>query len=126
MLTATTSLAARIERAEAGTAAAFGRRAADRGADLLVHPIGGTVAVLLLRPSAKPVSGERGDGLYHVAGSWWPLALILTEDPVPLAERRPDLPAELTAAVHRALSREPSERFPDVRAFRQALLPLGQ
>jgi ribosomal protein S18 acetylase RimI-like enzyme len=45
VLIATTSLAARIERAEAGTAAAFGRRAADRGADLLVHPIGGTVAV---------------------------------------------------------------------------------
>jgi non-heme chloroperoxidase len=39
--------------------------------------IGGTVAVLLLRPSAAAVPSERGAGLYNVAGSWWPLALIL-------------------------------------------------
>jgi len=45
VLTATTSLAARLEGAEADTVAAFGRRAAERGADVLLHPIGGTVAV---------------------------------------------------------------------------------
>lgn len=45
MLIATTSLASRLERAEADTVAAFGRRAAARGADVLVHPVGGTLAV---------------------------------------------------------------------------------
>lgn len=45
MLLATTTLASRLERAEADTAAAFGRRAAERGTDVLLHPIGGTVAV---------------------------------------------------------------------------------
>lgn len=45
MLLATTTLASRLERAEADTASAFGRGAAGHGADLLVHPIGGTVAV---------------------------------------------------------------------------------
>jgi ribosomal protein S18 acetylase RimI-like enzyme len=45
VLIATTTLASRVERAEADTAAAFGGRAGARGADLLVHPIGGTLAV---------------------------------------------------------------------------------
>jgi ribosomal protein S18 acetylase RimI-like enzyme len=45
VLIATTTLAARLERAEADTASAFGRSAAAGGADVLEHPIGGTVAV---------------------------------------------------------------------------------
>jgi len=45
VLIATTTAASRLERAEADTAAAFGRRAAARGTDVLVHPIGGTLAV---------------------------------------------------------------------------------
>jgi ribosomal protein S18 acetylase RimI-like enzyme len=45
VLFATTTLAGRIERAESDTVTAFGRRAAEAGADLLVHPIGGTAAV---------------------------------------------------------------------------------
>ena len=49
--------------------------------------------------------------------------MILQEDPVPILTRRPDLPADLAKAVHRALAREPSHRFPDCMLFRQALLP---
>ncbi|HWJ55730.1 MAG TPA: GNAT family N-acetyltransferase [Vicinamibacterales bacterium] len=45
MLLATTSLAARIERAEADTAAAFARRAGDSGTPILIAPVGGTHAV---------------------------------------------------------------------------------
>src|SRR4029453_12949189 len=45
VLIATTTLAARLERAEADTACAFARSAAAGGADVLEHPIGGTVAV---------------------------------------------------------------------------------
>lgn len=45
MLFATTTLAARIERAEADTAAAFATRAARSGGDVLIAPIAGTRAV---------------------------------------------------------------------------------
>jgi serine/threonine-protein kinase len=50
------------------------------------------------------------------------LAVILEEDPIPLLERRSDLPKSFAAVIQRALSREPTERFPDVRAFRRALM----
>jgi serine/threonine-protein kinase len=42
---------------------------------------------------------------------------ILTADPVPLRSRRPDVPAELAAAVHKALARKPEDLFPDVPRF---------
>ncbi|HEX5272353.1 MAG TPA: FHA domain-containing serine/threonine-protein kinase, partial [Gemmataceae bacterium] len=54
------------------------------------------------------------------------LATILTEDPVPIEKRRDDLPAGLAAAVHRAVARDPADRFPDVAAFRAALMPFGR
>lgn len=50
---------------------------------------------------------------------------ILTADPVPLLSHRPELPAELAAAIHRALARKPEERFADVQAFCQALAPFA-
>jgi serine/threonine-protein kinase len=50
---------------------------------------------------------------------------ILQADPVPLRQRRPDLPEALAAAVRRALARKPEERFPDVGALRAALQPFG-
>jgi serine/threonine-protein kinase len=49
------------------------------------------------------------------------LLLILSEDPVPIVKRRKDVPKGLAAAIHRALSREPADRFPDISAFREAL-----
>jgi serine/threonine-protein kinase len=50
---------------------------------------------------------------------------ISTVDPVPIRSRRPELPEALATVVHAALRREPGERFADVTAFRQALLPFG-
>jgi serine/threonine-protein kinase len=50
------------------------------------------------------------------------LMQLLHEDPTPIRERRPGVPDTLADAVHRALAREPSRRFPDARAFRRALL----
>jgi len=47
---------------------------------------------------------------------------IVQENPVPPQVRRPDLPAELCAAVQRGLAREPGQRYPDVSAFRAALI----
>ena len=46
---------------------------------------------------------------------------MLHEDPVPLRARRRDLPAGLADVIHRALTREPAERFPDVQGMRQGL-----
>jgi serine/threonine-protein kinase len=54
------------------------------------------------------------------------LGMILLDDPVPILDRRPDLPAGLAEVIHRALSRAPEDRFADVRAFRRALVPFGR
>ena len=51
------------------------------------------------------------------------LMMILQEDPVPIRTRRPDLPEELAAVIHRALARDPADRFPDAAAMRAALIP---
>lgn len=73
--------------------------------------------------------------LYHMlTGAWvfdlppMPAGLltILHKDPVPFGSRRPDLPGELGAVIHRALAKKPAERWPDVVAFRQALVPFGR
>ena len=45
---------------------------------------------------------------------------ILQDDPVPILARRPDLPPKLAVIIHRALAREPSERFPDVDGNRRS------
>ncbi len=50
------------------------------------------------------------------------LRLILEQDPVPIRSRRPDLPEELAAVIHRGLQREPRRRFGSVKALRKALL----
>ena len=46
---------------------------------------------------------------------------VATEPPVPIAERGVVLPPGLGDVVHKALSREPEDRFADATAFRQAL-----
>jgi serine/threonine-protein kinase len=53
------------------------------------------------------------------------ILMILQDRPVPIRERRADIPAELAEIVHRALARSPSERFPDVRAMLEALRPFA-
>lgn len=45
----------------------------------------------------------------------------LTERPTPVQTFRPDLPAEVTTALERALAKTPGERFPSVGAFAQAI-----
>jgi serine/threonine protein kinase len=53
------------------------------------------------------------------------VALVLQEKPVPIRQRRPELPEELAAIIHRALAKDPEGRFADVRAFRAALTPFA-
>lgn len=50
------------------------------------------------------------------------LKKILLDDPTPIRAHRADIPRPLANAVHRALSRDPSRRFPDAASFAQAIL----
>jgi tetratricopeptide (TPR) repeat protein len=49
------------------------------------------------------------------------LASQLTRDPVPVANLRPEAPTALCEAIHRALAKEPDERFRTAGEFREAL-----
>jgi hypothetical protein len=53
------------------------------------------------------------------------IAMILEEEPVPIRQRREEVPQGLAEVIHRALKKEPRERFADVRALRQALQPFA-
>ncbi len=46
------------------------------------------------------------------------LALLVVREPVPIADRRPGIPPGLAAVIHKAMSRDPVDRYPDVKAFR--------
>ena len=49
----------------------------------------------------------------------------LSEIPRPVRDSRPDVPTELAAAVDRALSKKPEERWPSAGAFRDAVNASG-
>jgi eukaryotic-like serine/threonine-protein kinase len=53
------------------------------------------------------------------------LAAILTEKPVPIGKRCPDIPRPLAEAVMKALEKNPDARFADVREFAAAIAPYG-
>ncbi|MBO6934133.1 MAG: serine/threonine protein kinase [Deltaproteobacteria bacterium] len=53
------------------------------------------------------------------------LAKLLTEPPVPLAERSPTIPADVAKVVDDAMSRDPGERIPTVRSLRERLEALA-
>jgi hypothetical protein len=46
---------------------------------------------------------------------------ILLEPPIPIRDRRADIPEGLAAIIHKSLAKEPGDRFKDVREMRQAL-----
>jgi eukaryotic-like serine/threonine-protein kinase len=49
------------------------------------------------------------------------IAHLVTTAPVPIVQRKTDIPAQLAEVIHKALSREPNTRYPHVLAFRQEL-----
>jgi len=53
------------------------------------------------------------------------LTKILLDPPVPIRERRLDIPDALALVIHHALEKDPAARFPDAASFRDALLPFG-
>jgi serine/threonine protein kinase len=56
---------------------------------------------------------------------WDTLAMILSQPPVPARQHRADIPEALEALVLRCLSKDRSERFPDVASFAAALSEFG-
>jgi serine/threonine protein kinase len=48
---------------------------------------------------------------------------IITDDRIPIRQRRPDVPEGLEEAIHKALAREQDERYPNVTALRDAIRP---
>lgn len=54
------------------------------------------------------------------------LVKILFDPPVPIQTRRPDVPDALARAIHRAIEKQPTDRFPNAASFRQALLPFAR
>ncbi len=49
------------------------------------------------------------------------LQQILTQEPIPIRNRRPDVPDNLAAAILRALSKDPAARFDSAAEFRDAI-----
>jgi serine/threonine-protein kinase len=75
-----------------------------------------------------------GATLYHLLADQLPFdlrnhknppAAILKEEPIPLADRCPWLPAALGRLVARAMAKKPSDRFKSALEMRAALLPYG-
>jgi serine/threonine-protein kinase len=50
---------------------------------------------------------------------------LFTADPPPIQQTRPDLPDDLAAIVHKALAREPSERYVTALELAEALVPFA-
>lgn len=51
------------------------------------------------------------------------LLMILQEGPVPIRKRRAGLPVDLADIIHKALAKQPKDRFRNVQEFRKALVP---
>jgi serine/threonine-protein kinase len=49
--------------------------------------------------------------------------VLWEEPPIPIHERRPDVPAGLAAIIQRCLARDPKERYPHAASMRDALKP---
>jgi serine/threonine-protein kinase len=50
------------------------------------------------------------------------ILMILEDEPVPIRERRADIPVSLARIIHKCLAKEPKDRFPDVGALLKALV----
>jgi serine/threonine-protein kinase len=64
---------------------------------------------------SEDTSGSAGPGYRH------PIQIVLEDPPVPLGERRPDLPESLTQAVDKAVVKDVKHRYKTSTEFRKAL-----
>ncbi len=51
------------------------------------------------------------------------IRMLLEEQPVPILNRRPNVPPGLATVIGKCLARDPKERFPDASTMRRALKP---
>jgi serine/threonine-protein kinase len=51
------------------------------------------------------------------------LLMILQDEPVPIKSRLSSIPDDLASVIHKALARNPAERYPDARVMCEALQP---
>jgi len=49
------------------------------------------------------------------------IRMLLEEQPVPIRQRRSDVPLPLAAVIEKCLARDPNERFTDAGSMRKAL-----
>ena len=53
------------------------------------------------------------------------VAMILSDTPIPLQSRRPEVPNGLAEIIHKALEKKPEDRFANATAMRDALRPFA-
>ena len=87
---------------------ALGRDAVDLRSD--IYALGATLHEMLT--GAPPFDAPTPQAL---------IARVITEKPTPAARIRPDVPADVSAAVLTALQKDPAARFPSAAAFASAL-----
>jgi serine/threonine-protein kinase len=51
------------------------------------------------------------------------IRMLLEESPIPIRERRPDVPKALANVISKCLARDPKERYPDAATMRSAIKP---
>ncbi len=51
------------------------------------------------------------------------IVTVLQDPPVPIRSRRPDVPPRLADVIHRALAKDPEQRFADAADMSRALVP---
>jgi serine/threonine-protein kinase len=129
----------RVKLADFGLARVY--QASELSGLTLQGDVGGTMAFMAPEQISRFRESKPGVDQYAAAATLYTLLtgqpiydlprrvqerilMVLHEDPIPLRKRRADLPAELAEIVHRALAREPQDRFPDVKAMRHALLAI--
>lgn len=109
----------------------------------LVGEVGGTMAYMAPEQiinyrQAKPAVDQYSSAatLYRLLTGAWifdlpkriedQLPIVLEEIPRPIQQRRPDVPDDLAAIILKALAKNPSARFADVSALREALAPFAE
>jgi serine/threonine-protein kinase len=51
------------------------------------------------------------------------IRMLLEEPPIPIRDRRPDIPKALADVIAKCLARDPADRFPDATSMRRAIKP---
>lgn len=59
----------------------------------------------------------------EAAGGGDLIRMLLEEQPIPVRQRRPDVPQGLADVIQKCLARDPKERYPDAASMRNALKP---